>query len=88
MNIQSEEKQIIHRVMERYASTGSITDDQVKVTCLPVDKTSYVEKIGEDGRIIMLEEFQLDGKVIRASYSPRSKTVYLSPKSIPERPHQ
>jgi hypothetical protein len=85
MNIQSEEKQIILRVMESYISTGSTTDDQVNVICLPVDKSSYVEKIGEDGRIIMLEEFRLDGKVIRASYSPRSKTVYLSPKSTPEK---
>jgi hypothetical protein len=85
MNTQSEEKQIILRVMERFISTGSVTDEQVKVTCLPVDKTSYVEKIGNDGRIIMLEEFRLDGKIIRASYSPRSNTVYLSPKSSPEK---
>jgi len=88
MNTQSEEKQIIFRVMERFISTGSVTDDQVKVTCLPMDKTSYVEKIGGDGRIIMLEEFRLEGKIIRASYSPRSQTVYLSPKSPPEKNHQ
>ncbi|MBI5840727.1 MAG: hypothetical protein HZB19_11560 [Chloroflexi bacterium] len=79
----SEEKQIIQRVVERYIRTGSTSDDQVNVTCLPVDKTSYVERIGEDGRIILLDEYRLDGKVIWASYSTRSETVYLSLKSTP-----
>ncbi len=79
----SEEKQIIQRVVERYIRTGSTSDDQVNVTCLPVDKTSYVERIGEDGRIILLDEYRLDGKVVWASYSTRSETVYLSLKSTP-----
>jgi hypothetical protein len=43
-----------------------------------------VEKTGNDGRIIMLDEYRLDGKIIRASYSTRSNTVYLSMKSIPQ----
>ena len=80
--MQSEEKKILFRVMENYIHTNNATDEQVKVTCLAVDKTSHVEKIGEDGRIIMLEEYRLDGKIIRASYSARSNTVYLSLKSI------
>ena len=79
----SEEKQIIQRVVERYIRTGSTSDDQVNVPCLPVDKTSYVERIGEDGRIILLDEYRLDGKVVWASYSTRSETVYLSLKSTP-----
>jgi hypothetical protein len=82
--MESEERKILHRVMERYIRTNSADDEQVKVTCLPVDKTSYVEKIGADGRIIMLEEYRLDGRIIRASYSTRSNTVYLSLKSIPQ----
>jgi hypothetical protein len=76
-----QEKQIILRVLEHYILTGNASDDQVKVTCLPGNKTSCVEKIGEDGRILMLDEYKLDGKVIWASYSSRSETVYLSPKS-------
>lgn len=86
MNTQSEEKQIILRVMESYINTGNAVDDQVKVISLPLDKTSYVEKIGVDGRIIMLDEYRLNGRIIRATYSTRSNTVYLSLKSTPENP--
>jgi len=79
--MQMEEKQILQRVLERYINTGSIADDQVMVTCLPVDKTCCVDKIGEDGRIMMLDEYSVGGKIIRATYSLRSKTVYFSLKS-------
>ncbi len=77
----SEERQIIHRVVERFIRTGSVEDEQVKVTCLPANKTSFVEQTGEDGRTVLLDEYKLDGKVIWASYSARSGTVYLSLKS-------
>jgi hypothetical protein len=77
----SEDKQIVLRVVEHYIRTGSASDDHVNVICLPVDKTSYVEHTGEDGRTLLLDEYRLDGKVIWAAYSPRSETVYLSPKS-------
>lgn len=76
----SEEKLIINRVLENYIRTGSARDDQVKVTCLPVNKTSHIEQTGEDGRIILLNEYKLDGRVIWAYYSSRSGTVYISPK--------
>ena len=66
-----------------YLRAGSAADDQVKVTCLPADKSSYVEKIGGEGRTILLDEYKLDGQVIWASYSTRSETVYLSPRSAP-----
>lgn len=75
-----EDKKIISRVLENYVLTGTGADDQVKVTCLPANKTSYIEQTGEDGRIILLEEYKLADKVIWASYSARSGTVYLSPK--------
>ena len=77
----SEERQIITRVVERFLRTGSAEDEQVKVTCLPANKTSFVEQTGNDGRTILLDEYKLDGKVIWASYSARSGTVYLSLKS-------
>ena len=79
----SQEKQIILRVIENYARTGNASDDQVRVTCLPIDKTSFVEQIGDDGRTILMDEYNLDGKVYWASYSIQSKTVYLSPRSAP-----
>ena len=78
----SEEKQIIFRVLEHYTRTGSASDEQVKVTNLPQDKTSFVEQTGLDGRSIMLDEYRLDGKVFWAGYSARSQTVYMSAKSI------
>lgn len=39
----SEERQIIHRVIERYLRTGSIEDEQVQVTILAENKTSAME---------------------------------------------
>ncbi len=77
----SEEKQVILRVLERYLRTGSLEDEQVKVTCLPDDKTSCVEQAGDYGRTILLDEYRFDNRVIWASYSTRSGTVYLSLKS-------
>jgi hypothetical protein len=77
----SVEKQIIIRVLEHYIRTGSASDDQVNVSCLPVDTTCHVEQIGEDSRIVLLDEYRLDGKVIWASYSTRSETVFMSLKS-------
>jgi len=74
----SEEKIIINRVVENFARTGNATDEKVKVTNLPWGKSSYVEYIGQDGRSIMLDEFHVDGKIIRAGYSSRTGTVYLS----------
>lgn len=77
----SEEKQIIMRVVERFIRTGDVLDEQVKVICLPADKTSCVEQAGDYGRTILLDEYKLDNQVIWASYSTRSGTVYLSLKS-------
>jgi hypothetical protein len=74
----TDEKQTLIRIVEHFARTGSASDDQVKVTCLPDNKTSYVEQIGGEGRSVMLDEFHVDGKVIWAGYSERSDTVYLS----------
>lgn len=82
----SEEKQTIHRVAEHYIRTGNASDDHVKVTCLPEGKTSFVERIGEDGRIILLDEYRVSDRIVWASYSTRSETVYLSLKSIPLKP--
>ena len=76
--IRSEEKTIILRVVENYVLTGATSDEQVKVTSLPQGKTSFVEQLGESGRSIMLDEYKVNGKVIWAGYSTRSRTVYLS----------
>lgn len=77
----SPEKEIILRVVERYIHTGSTSDEQVTVTCLARDKTSQIEHVDGESRIVLLDEYKLGGQVIWASYSKRSGTVYLSSKS-------
>lgn len=74
----SEERTIIQRVIERYVRTGSIVDEQVQVTILAQNKTSAMEKIGEDSRSVMLDEYKVDEVKVRSSYSSRSNMVYLS----------
>ncbi len=75
----SDQKTIILRVVDHYVRTGEAADSEVAVTCLPDNKTSFVEQNADGGRSIMLDEFRLDGHVIWAGYSPRTRTVYLSP---------
>ncbi len=75
----SDQRTIIMRVVDRFARTGETVDGEVKVTCLPDNKTSFVEQNTDGGRSIMLDEYRVDGKVIWAGYSPRSGVVYLSP---------
>lgn len=74
----SNEREIVLRVVDHYARTGEAVDSEVKVTCLPDNKTSFVEPNGSGGRSIMLREYKVDGRVIWAAYSTASGTVYLS----------
>jgi hypothetical protein len=76
--MQSEEKNIIMRVLQEYLRSGNLVDPQVKVVGLPKGKTSFVEQTGNEGRSVMLNEFRVEDKVIWAAYSTRSGTVYLS----------
>ena len=76
--MQSEEKTILQRVVENFAHTGNTSDEQVTVTCLPNGKSSTIEKIGGADRSVMLNEYRVNEKLIRAGYSSRSNTVYLS----------
>jgi hypothetical protein len=75
----SEDKRIIIRVVERYVRTGNIEDEQVKVTCLSENKTSAIERVGDDSRSIMLDEYKVDGTSIWAGYSGKSGMVFISP---------
>lgn len=74
----SEEKKIILRVVERYIRTGVTEDEQVKVTCLPANKTSAMDQVNGEGRSMMLDEYKVDGKSVWAGYSTRSGIVFLS----------
>jgi hypothetical protein len=74
----SDEKMIITRVVENYASTGQLSDSQVQVTRLPDNKTSYVEQGADGGRGVQLDEYRVNGRVIWAGYSSRTGIVYIS----------
>ena len=74
----SVERTIIQRVIERYVRTGSTEDEQVQVTILPENKTSAMEKVGEESRAVMLDEYKVDEVKVWSSYSSRSNMVYLS----------
>lgn len=76
--MQSEERNILQRVVENFANHGTTTDEKVSVVCIANGKTSTIEKIGDDGRTVMLDEYIVNQKTIRAGYSSRSHTVYLS----------
>ena len=76
--MQSEERNTLQRVVENFANHGIVTDEQVTVVCIPNGKTSTIEKVGDDGRTVMLDEYVVNQKTIRAGYSSRSQTVYLS----------
>jgi DNA-binding protein H-NS len=74
----SEERTIIQRVIERYVRTGSIKDEQVQVTILAENKSSAMEKIGEENRSVMLDAYQVDETKVWSGYSSRNNMVYLS----------
>ncbi len=73
-----DEKQVLVRVTERFIRTGVASDEQFTVTCIPDNKTSFVEYVALDGRSVYMDEFQVDGKKIYAAFSSRTQTVYLS----------
>ena len=68
----------IMKVVERFSRKSEPVVGQVKVTQIPDYKTVYVEQSGEDGRSMILSEYQVDGKTYWAGYSPVSETVYVS----------
>ncbi len=74
----STEKTLIARILEQFVRTGRAEDEQVKIILLPQGKTSFVEYLGTDGRSVLLDKYQIEGKFIWAGYSTRSETVYLS----------
>jgi hypothetical protein len=76
--VMSDEKVIITRVLQHYASTGQTSDSEVTVTRLPDNKTSHVEQGVDGGRGVQLDEYRVDGRVIWAGYSSRTGIVYLS----------
>lgn len=75
----SDERTMIHRVVENFVRTGSTEDGQVKITCLAEGKSSAIEYVGGESRSIMLDEYKVDGVSVWAGYSSRSGMVFISP---------
>ena len=74
----SDERQMIQRLIEQYVNTGSTEDANVKVMVLAENKTSAMEKIEDDNRTVMLDEYHVGEVKVWSGYSSRSKTVFLS----------
>jgi len=66
------------KIVERYSRKSEAVEGQVKITRVPDYKTVYVEQIGENGRSIVLTEYEVDGKTYWAGYSSLSDTVFVS----------
>ncbi len=66
------------KIIEGFSRKIEPVDGQVKVIRVADYKTVYVEQVGESGRSIMLNEYQVDGKTYWAGYSSSSETVFVS----------
>jgi hypothetical protein len=73
-----DDKQILRKMVDAYARTGSMQDGDIKVIRVQDRKTTYVEPNDEGGRSIMLNEYRVDGKTYWAGYSSRSQIIYVS----------
>jgi len=66
------------KIVEQFSRKSEPVEGLVKVIRVPDYKTVYVEQVGESGRSIMLNEYQVDGKTYWAGYSSSSETVFVS----------
>ena len=69
------------KVVEQYSRNAGVVEGPMKITRVEDSKTMYVETIGEMGRSISFNEYNVDGKTYWAGYSSRSNTVFVSQKS-------
>jgi hypothetical protein len=72
------EKQMVHNLVDAYIRSGTVEDGTLKLVRVQDRKTTYVEPNGSGGQSIMMDEYRVDGQVLRVGYSSRSQTVYVS----------
>ena len=65
-------------IVEQYCRKIDSTFEDIKVMRVPNWKTVFVEQSGESGRVVMMNEYKVDGAKCWAGYSSRSQTVYIS----------
>jgi len=68
----------ILKIVEQFSRKVDGVEAQITVTQVADAKTMYVETIGEIGRSIIFNEYQVDGKTYWAGFSSRSNTVFVS----------
>lgn len=73
-----DEKQLLRRIVDHYAQTGSEQHGEIKVKRVQDWKTTYVEPNSDSGRSIFMNEYKVDGKIYWAGFSSQSQTVYIS----------
>ncbi len=66
------------KIVEQFSRKSEPVAGQVKVTRVQDYKTVYIEQIGDYGRSILFNEYQVDGKTYWAGYSLYSGTVFIS----------
>lgn len=68
----------MQKIVEQFSRKAEVVEGPMKITRVPDSKTMYVETIGEIGRSILFNEYQVDGITYWAGYSSRSDTVFIS----------
>jgi hypothetical protein len=68
----------MRKIVEQFSRNPEGIEGPMKVTRVPDSKTMYVETIGEMGRSVFFNEYNVDGKTYWAGYSSRSDTVFVS----------
>jgi len=66
------------KIVELFSRKSDAGYGDIKVTRIQDQKTVFVERNGEDGRAIMMDEYKVDGTTYWAGYSSHSQTVYIS----------
>jgi hypothetical protein len=66
------------RIVEQFCRKSESEFGEITVTQIPDHKTMYVERLNDDGRVITMTEFKVDGFTYWAGFSTRSQTVFIS----------
>lgn len=68
----------LSKVVEQFGRNAGVVEGQSKVVRVMDSKTMYVETIDDIGRLIIFNEYVVDGLTYWAGYSARSDTVFVS----------
>ena len=74
------EKEML-RIVQQFSRNAGVVDGPMNVVRVQDSKTMYIETIGEVGRAIVFNEYNVDGITYWAGYSSRSDTIFVSQSS-------